>query len=123
MRTVTLLFNVVSCLFTGVVVVTDGMSAEPAYVALMLLMVLMPVLTIYALVVSAAGAALASTRAAAIGNLVLLVFIGWALVDRYPHPDEPGFVPYVVVMLLTPVLSILALSGAWLRPIGKGIAS
>ena len=42
-------------------------------------------------------------------NIVLLGFICWAFVDQYPHPQEEGFIAYVLIMVLTPILSIVAL--------------
>jgi hypothetical protein len=45
----------------------------------------------------------------AICNVVLLGFTGWAYVDQYPHPKEDGFVAFIVLMVLTPILSLAAL--------------
>jgi hypothetical protein len=42
-------------------------------------------------------------------NIVLIVFSIWAIVDQYPHPDEEGYVPYLVFVFLTPVFSSITL--------------
>ena len=42
-------------------------------------------------------------------NIVLLGFTGWAFVDQYPHPEEDGLIAFTVLMVLTPILSLVAL--------------
>jgi hypothetical protein len=42
-------------------------------------------------------------------NIIHIGFICWALVDQYPHPEEDGFIEYVVLMVLTPILSLATL--------------
>lgn len=109
MRLLAIVCNALSCLFTCLVVATDGLSREPAYVLFALLLVVVPLFTAYALG-SRVGRASASTRRAAIiGNVVLLASIAAAIVAQYPHPNEPGFIPYVLLMVFTPVLSIVTL--------------
>jgi hypothetical protein len=46
---------------------------------------------------------------AAVCNVVLLGFVYWAFVDQYPHPEEDGLVAFVVVMMVTPILSLVVL--------------
>jgi hypothetical protein len=60
-------------------------------------------------------------RAGQIGvlcNVWLLATACWAIYDQYPHPDEQGFLPYVAVVLLTPVFSIVALLAGSKRSLG-----
>ncbi len=45
-----------------------------------------------------------------ISNVVLLGFVCWALVDTYPYAQEEGFIAYVILMTLTPILTLAALS-------------
>lgn len=45
---------------------------------------------------------------AIICNVVLIGFVCWALVDQYPHPHENGFTAYAVLIVLTPILSVVA---------------
>ena len=46
---------------------------------------------------------------AALGNIVLLGLVCLAIADQYPHPDEPGFLAFVALTVVTPILSALAL--------------
>lgn len=113
MKPLALICNVVSLAFTLLVLATDGPPTKPVYVVFGLLLLLIPLFTLLALI--RPGILSASSRlvfrAAAIGNLLLLAFVCWALVDQHPHPDEPGFIPYAVLVLLTPALSALVLLG------------
>jgi hypothetical protein len=120
MRALAVLCNLVSVAFTLFVMATDGPPTTPIYFVFSALLLLVPALTMFALVrggtgrgwlgakaAPAGGAALA--RAAAVCNMALVAFIGWALVDQHPHPSEKGFVAYVVMMLATPTLSAAVL--------------
>jgi hypothetical protein len=51
---------------------------------------------------------------AIICNIVFIGFVCWAFVDQYPHPKEEGIIAFTVLMVLTPILSLVALflSGA-----------
>jgi hypothetical protein len=109
MKTLTVLCNVVLVGFTAFVVATEGPSREPAYNVFALLLVLVPIFTLFALLNRKAAANPAVAPAAAIANVILLALICWALVNQYPHPKEPGFIPFAVVCLLTPVLSAAVL--------------
>jgi len=113
MKTLTVLCNLVLFGFTCLVLVTDGTPTQAVYAFLGLLLLLVPIFTVAAI--------LRSTRKPSwglpgiIGNIVLLAFGCWAFVDQYPHPDEEGFVAYVVLMALTPVLSVV-----WFLRTGHG---
>ncbi len=121
MRVLAIVCNLVSVAFTLFVMATDGPPTKPIYVVFSALLLLVPALTMFALVrggtgwgwlagskkAPAAGAALA--RAAAVCNMALVAFMGWALVDQHPHPSQKGFVAYVVMMLATPTLSAAVL--------------
>ena len=109
MRRLAILCNALSCIFTCLVVATDGMSREPAYVVFALLLVIVPVFTAYALASREGHANGSARRAAVVGNVVLLAGIAGAVVDQYPHPNEPGFIPYMLLMVFTPLLSIVTL--------------
>jgi hypothetical protein len=109
MKTLTVLCNVVLVGFTAFVVATEGPSGKPAYNLFALLLVLVPIFTIFALLNREAAAKPAVVRAAAICNVILLAFVCWALVAQYPHPKEPGVIPFIVVCVLTPVLSAVVL--------------
>ena len=42
-------------------------------------------------------------------NIVLIVLSCWAFMDQYPHPKEYGFKIYALWVLLTPIISLLAI--------------
>jgi hypothetical protein len=107
MKVAAIICNILSLAFTGLVFVTDGPAREPIYVVFGLLLLLVPLLSLAVLSRFSKNAALKIM--AGILNIVLLGFIGWALVDQYPHPNEEGFIPYVVLMVLTPMLTLAAL--------------
>ena len=111
MRPLVLVCNVVSFLFTLLVIAGDGPATKTIYVVLMVLLLLIPMLTLLALGRPRAfrASATAVLRLAALGNLILLAFVCWALVDQHPHPNEAGFLPYAALMILTPILSAIAL--------------
>jgi hypothetical protein len=114
MKTLAILCNIISVLFHCFVLATDGLPTKPAYIILTVLMLLIPIFTVFVLVRSGAGGvpsprACAMARAAAICNVVLLGFFCLALLDQYPHPAEPGFLEYVVLTMVTPILSAVVL--------------
>lgn len=42
-------------------------------------------------------------------NVILLGFTCWAFVDQYPHPEEDGLIAFTVLMVVTPILSLVVL--------------
>lgn len=117
MRTLTVVCNVASFLFTLFVLATDGAPKHPAYIIFTLLLVLIPVFTVLALVRSRAeqpetrvpsSGTSSMARAAAICNVVLLGVICWILMTQ-SHPAEPGFIEYATLIVFTPVLSAVVL--------------
>ena len=107
--------NLVMLAFTVMVMMTDGPATEFVYVIFGWLLLAIPSVSAALLIVRCvSGAGL--RIAAIVGNVVLLGFIGWALIDQYPHPNEGGFIPYVVVVAVAPILSIVALSRGGRRP-------
>jgi len=111
MKALTVLCNVLLACFTCFVVVTDGVPTEFVYVVFSLLLVVIPVFTVWALVRRPpAGEAHSNVRlVTAVCNIVLLGLICWAFIDQYPHPSDPGFVPFVALAVLTPILSVITL--------------
>ncbi len=107
MKLVTALCNAVLFLFTLLVLAVDGPPTKAPYIIFTAIVVLTPALTLFAL----ARERLDRVRKlAALGNVVMLGLFCWAFVDQYPHPDEQGFVAYTVLMVATPILSVVALS-------------
>ena len=111
MKTLVVVCNVVFFAFTCVVLATDGLPKEVPYILLTLAVLLVPVLTVVALLRARLMVA------AAIANLVVLGLMVWSFVAQYPHPQEEGFVEYVVLAALTPILSAIVL---FVRARGKG---
>jgi hypothetical protein len=107
MKTLAVLCNVVLFVFTGFVIATDGAPTEAVYIIFALVSMMTPVITVFVLTRRTTGEGV--RRSAALCNVLLLAFVCWALVDRYPHPSEAGFVEYVVAMVLTPLVSAVAL--------------
>jgi len=119
MKTLTVVLNIVMLGFTGLVLATDGVSSEALYIVFTLLHMAIPLFTLFVLARIGAGLGWKSgvlssrsitlARAAAVGNIVLLGCFCWAFLDQYPHPKEDGFVAYVVLSLLTPIVSAVTL--------------
>lgn len=108
MKVMTLVFNVVLLAFTCLVLATDGLPKEAKYVVFASWMMLTPILSI--VVISLKEMNKDSRIGTIICNGILIGFVCWALVDQYPHPEESGFIEYVVLMVLTPIISIAALA-------------
>jgi hypothetical protein len=133
MKIVAVICNVVLFAFTCMVLLTDGLPTQAAYIVFTVWLLL--TLIVNVVVISRIGAndgrlwlqmprTTASEQgeaggrrstsafvrvAVALCNVVLLGFTGWAFVDQYPHPEEDGFVAFIVLMVLTPILSLAAL--------------
>jgi len=107
MKTLAVLCNVVLFTFTCFVIATDGAPTKAVYVILALMLLMTPVVTVFVLARRAEGDG--APRAAMRCNILLLAFVCWALVDQYPHPSDPGFIEFVVVTAVTPLLSAVAL--------------
>lgn len=119
MKRLVLVCNAASILFTLLVIASDGPATETIYIVFMVLLVLIPIFTLLALARPRTFRTLATSglRLAVLGNLALLAFVGWALVDQSPHPNEAGYLPYAALMVLTPILSVIVLLRQ--RPIGR----
>jgi hypothetical protein len=133
MKIVAVICNVVLFVFTCFVLVTDGISKEAAYIVFTLLLLLVPILSFVVIFRSGVsygwlgrhieGKALEEQRkvddlssmstimkmVVTICNIVLLGFACWAIVSQYPHPEEDGVVVYTILVLLTPILSMVVL--------------
>jgi hypothetical protein len=118
-RALAVLCNVVLAAATCLVLATEGAPKDAIYVVFTLLLMLIPLFTVFVLLRSRAegtrprpaGKAGSTTlgHVAVFANIVLLALICLAIVDQYPHPDEPGFLAFVALTVLTPILSALVL--------------
>jgi hypothetical protein len=133
MKIVAAICNVIWFGFTCLVLVTDGLPKEAGYIFISLLHLLTPLLTLVVLFRSGASDGWLGLRmkrkafeeqrkidkpssvstftkiVAIICNVALLGFICWALLSQPPHPEEEGFVAFVVVSVVTPILSVVVL--------------
>jgi hypothetical protein len=133
MKIVAAICNVVWFGFTCLVLVTDGPPKGAGYIIATLLMLLTPLLTLVVLFRSGASDSWMGLRmkrealeeqrtienpssmstlmknVAIICNIALLGFLCWALLSQPPHPEEEGFVAFVVVSVMTPILSVVAI--------------
>src|SRR5512139_3386419 len=107
MKTLAVLCNVVLFIFTCFVLATDGAPTKTVYIIFAVVLLMTPVVTVFALARHAAGDGV--RRGAVALNVLLLAFVCWALVDQYPHPSDPGFIPYVIAVVLAPLVSAVAL--------------
>jgi hypothetical protein len=109
MRIATVVFNVALFLFTVVVLVTDGLSNEVAYNLLALLLLAVPALTVVVLGRRMRGASLDLYLrwSAVVCNVALAGFSYWSIASQYPHPKEDGIVAFMLLTMVTPILSAL----------------
>ena len=132
MRIAAMACNVILVVFTCLVVVTDGPATEAAYVVLMLALVLVPIFSLVVLLrqgrsgsrpAPVKGSGLPEEKrmderpsrdpgmrtAAIFCNIILFGLSCWAFADQYPHPEEDGFVAYVLILAVAPILNVVAL--------------
>jgi hypothetical protein len=133
MKITAIICNIVLFLFICLVLVTDGLPKGAVYIIFTLWSLMKPIFS--SLVISRIGASdgrlgfhmkkkrleeqesmgdrpskSAVMRIAAIVcNIIFLGHFCWAFVDQYPHPKEDGFVAFMVLMTLAPILSMVAL--------------
>jgi hypothetical protein len=114
MKTLTVVCSLAVFALSCLIVVTEGIPAKASYALFTLLMIVVPLFTAFAVMwppsrdeQSARSAVV--PRVAAWSNGVLFGFVGWALVTQYPYPEGVGVIPFGVLTLLTPVLSLAVL--------------
>ncbi len=108
MRIAAIVCNAVLLPFTLLVLVTDGPPTALPYVVLALLLLGVPILTL--LVLGRRDQRAGVRNATALANVALLALACWVVADQYPHPADPGVIPYTILVLVTPALSAWA---AW----------
>ncbi len=123
MKAAAVVCNVALFAFTCVVLLVDGAPTELIYIVFTLWLLFTLVLTAVVISRSTAGHAwngreslqrhnIPTSRLAAIAcNIVLFGFTLWAFLEQYPHPQEPGFVAFMVLIFTTPILSLVVLFG------------
>ncbi len=127
MKALAVICNIVLFVFILFVLAVDGAPEELPYIVFTLLALLIPLLTVFAIAWSGTGGLrrmdanvpgtqqvvsprkVLAGRIALISNVVLLGFVFWAFVEQYPHPPEQGLIAFMVLMALTPIISIVVL--------------
>jgi len=133
MKIIAIILNVLLIGFTCLVLVTDGFPTDPVYVIFTLWSLVTLILSsvaIYYFGVNEGWLRLRKKNTAAdeqnqdhslsftgtimkiigiIFNLVFIGFLCYAIVDQYPHPREQGFIAYIVLMSVTPILNLVVL--------------
>jgi len=107
MKTAAILGNIVFFGFTCLVLTTDGLPKKAGWIALTLVFLIVPILS--AATLSRRSLNPAMNIAGVIANAVLLALFFWVFAYEYPHPREQGYVAYVVLGVLVPMLSLAAL--------------
>jgi len=119
--------NVVLLATTGVIVLTEGAPRDARHLVFTLLMLLVPPLTAVVLVRErmaphgpsadddASPTITFTSRAAALGNLVLLGTTCWEAVAQYPYPEGNSVILFGVLAICAPILSLMALLGGGRR--------
>jgi hypothetical protein len=125
------ILNVILVLFTFMIIMTEGGSSDIAYNIFGILLFLVPLLNVVLIsrmgFFNPARSALRSQDTVAIQgkssdtdtmngtvrnlaillNLILLGFGIRAIVRAYPHPEEDGVLEYTILVLATPILSLI----------------
>ena len=134
MKIVALFLNIILFGFVCLVLVTDGLPREVTYIAITIGLMLTLILNFVVIAYFGAGNSLlnvltkrsvsgehekieglSSTSAimrivAILCNIIFLGFVCWALADQYStHPKEEGLTAFIVLMLLTPIISLVVL--------------
>ena len=133
MKILAIICNIILFLFTCLVLVTDGPPTETIYIVFTLwtfLTLILNTVVISRIWVGYDWLGLnkkekvlkeqkktnefsyvgTSLRIVAIfSNIIFLGIHSWAFVDQYPHPEENGFIAFVVLIVLTPILSLVVL--------------
>ncbi len=110
MRTLALVLNLALLLFVVFLLVAEGIPTDLPSIGLSLLVLIVPLQT--AIVIGNSGLARnpGARMAVATANVVLIAAAGWAVATRLPsHPPEEGLIPFVVLLLAAPLVSLVAL--------------
>ena len=108
MKILSITSNLLLFLFTCFVLLTDGITKEAGYMIFTLLLLLVPILNAV-LLFRDRTRPLYVKLVAVISNIALIGFACWAIMDQHPHPKESGVIAYAVLILLTPILSLIAI--------------
>lgn len=111
MKTLAFLCNVILLLFTSFVLLTDGFPVNSVYIIFTICVfftIFLNIIIIYRMIFKSFLISKKIRTACIICNAIFFFFVIWAAVDQYPHPAEAGFLPFLFLMTLTPILSLFA---------------
>jgi hypothetical protein len=141
MKATTVIFNLFLFLFSIFLVLSEGPSRGTGYKILTVLLLLVPLLTTAVIFLNQPGGlfqikkgtiteqgevnspfpiSLIMDITVIICNMALLGFAIWVLISQYPHPKESGVNLFTVLVLLTPVLTLIFITSNAAR---KGLFS
>jgi hypothetical protein len=113
MKVLVIIFNIVLFLFTFFVLVTDGLPVQVRYMFATMWVVLTPVITIMVIYLSRSkySGIYFKTNSlkvlAVVFNIALIVYAAWGIFQT--HPAEVGYIPYLVLVSLTPILNLITI--------------
>lgn len=122
MRIAAIVCNVLVFAITGAIVLTEGMPRELRYLVLTLLMLLIPLFSAIVLIrkrrvpqgtcrADRLPAMTLTHRAAVLCNIVLFGVSCWAAVAQYPYIEGNSVIPFGVLAVCTPIVSVVAFLG------------
>ena len=133
MKILSIICNIVLVAFTCFVLITDGPAREASYIVFTLLLLLVPIMNIVLILRSRINNSWSTFNlrnkvpeaqgkidvpssiypfmkiTGVILNIVLTGFICWAIIDQYPHPKEPGVLVYTLLVVFTPIISLITI--------------
>ena len=101
---------------TAMTVVTEGLPSQMGYLTLTLSVLLVSLLSAVALAWSRTGIRLGTSagkvpEAIMLCNVLVCAACVWVAVSRYPYSEGNGIIPFAVLLVATPVLTVVALLG------------
>ena len=123
MRAAAIGCNAVLFVISCMIVLTEGMQSRARYLVLTLLVLLVPLFSAVLLArqhVASRGqhagdggrlGGTATHWAAVLCNVVLLTASCWAAVAQYPYSEGSAMIPFALLAVATPILSLVALRG------------
>ena len=123
MRVAAILLDVILVAATVSIIVTEGVGTDTQTVLLTCLVLLVPLLSAVVIgfqpVVGGDEGRSSGTFATVSANVVLFAVCAWLSVVRYPYPEGNGIIPFVLLCVVAPLLSVLTLmkrpAQAWTR--------
>jgi hypothetical protein len=116
MKIVAIVCNAFLFVITGSIALTEGIPGDFPYLVLTVLPLLVPILNVAEFfggrMTRARQESLRSSllnRVAVLGNIVLLAFSCWPAIAQYPYREGTSVIPFTLLMVFTPVVSVLVL--------------